>query len=104
LWATPIGILAILGGWVTAETGRQPWVVFGQLRTSDAASQLAPGELLFSVLGFILLYLVLLGTYIGYIVHTMRVGPELDHPDRSEPSGGRIPVFSGMSSEPVGRR
>ena len=107
LWATPVGILAILGGWVTAETGRQPWVVFGQLRTADAVSRLAPGELLFSVLGFVLLYLVMLGAYVGYIVHTMRVGPERDHPDRaaqSEPSGGRIPVLSGMSSEPAGRR
>ncbi|HTF46974.1 MAG TPA: hypothetical protein VK735_05955, partial [Pseudonocardia sp.] len=72
-----------------------------------AVSRLAPGELLFSVLGFVLLYLVMLGAYVGYIVHTMRVGPERDHPDRaaqSEPSGGRIPVLSGMSSEPAGRR
>jgi cytochrome d ubiquinol oxidase subunit I len=107
LWATPVGILAILGGWVTAETGRQPWVVFGQLRTADAVSRLAPGELLFSVLGFALLYLVMLVVYIGYIVRTMRVGPERDHPDRvaqSQPSAGRIPVLSGMSSEPAGRR
>ncbi len=44
LWTTPVGILAILGGWATAETGRQPWVVFGQLRTADAVSHLAPGE------------------------------------------------------------
>jgi cytochrome d ubiquinol oxidase subunit I len=106
LYATPLGILAILGGWVTAETGRQPWVVFGQLRTAAAVSRLAPGELLFSVLGFGLLYLGLLGVYIGYIVHTMRAGPERDHPDRaaqSEPSAGRVPVPGGMSSEPAGR-
>ncbi len=81
LWSSPIGIIAILGGWVLAETGRQPWVVFGQLRTSAAVSQLAPAEILFSVVGFSLLYLVMLAGYIAYIVRTMRIGPERDHPD-----------------------
>lgn len=84
LWTTPAGILAILGGWVTAEAGRQPWIVFGQLRTSDAVSRLAPGEVLFSVFGFSVLYLFMLVAYIGYIVRTVRTGPERDDP-RSEP-------------------
>ncbi|MET9679155.1 cytochrome ubiquinol oxidase subunit I [Streptomyces coeruleorubidus] len=79
-WSTPLGIIAILGGWVTAESGRQPWLVFGHLRTSAAVSRLAPGELLFSVLGFSLLYLVMLGAYVAYIVRTMRTGPERDLP------------------------
>jgi cytochrome d ubiquinol oxidase subunit I len=82
VWATPAGIIAILGGWVTAETGRQPWVVFGQLRTSAAVSHLAPPEVLFSVVGFSLLYLGLLVAYIVYIVRAIRIGPERDHPDR----------------------
>jgi cytochrome d ubiquinol oxidase subunit I len=82
VWATPAGIIAILGGWVTAETGRQPWVVFGQLRTSAAVSQLAPTEVLFSVVGFSLLYLGMLVAYIVYIVRAIRIGPERDHPDR----------------------
>jgi cytochrome d ubiquinol oxidase subunit I len=78
MWSVPIGIIAILAGWVTAETGRQPWVVFGHLRTSDAVSQLASGEVVFSVLGFWLLYFLMLAAYIAYIVHAMRVGPERD--------------------------
>ena len=81
MWTTPVGILAIYGGWVTAETGRQPWVVFGQLRTSAAVSHLAPAETLFSVIGFAVLYLVMLVAYIAYVVHTMRVGPERDLPE-----------------------
>jgi cytochrome d ubiquinol oxidase subunit I len=76
LWTTPAGILAVLGGWTTAETGRQPWVVFGQLRTADAVSHLAPGEVVFSVVGFSLLYLVMLVAYVGYVVRTVRIGPE----------------------------
>lgn len=91
-WATPVGILGILGGWVTAEAGRQPWVVFGQLRTSDAVSNLAPGGVLFSVIGFTALYVVMLAAYIAYIVRTVRIGPERDDP-RHEPA-----------PEPIGSR
>ena len=80
LWLTPAGIIAILGGWVLAETGRQPWVVFGQLRTSAAVSHLAPAAILFSVIGFCLLYAVMLGAYVGYIAYTVRIGPERDDP------------------------
>ena len=87
MWMGPVGIIAILGGWVMAETGRQPWVVYGYLRTSAAVSHLAPAQLLFSVIGFCLLYAVMLGLYIGYIVHTVRVGPERDYPG----TGGHPP-------------
>jgi len=80
LWTTPIGIIAILGGWVTSEAGRQPWVVFGLLRTSAAVSKLAPDAVVFSVIGFSLIYLVLLVAYIAYIVHTVKIGPERDDP------------------------
>jgi cytochrome d ubiquinol oxidase subunit I len=86
LWTAPVGIIAILGGWVTAESGRQPWVVFGQLRTSAAVSQLAPGEILFSVLGFSLLYLAMLVGYVAYVLRAMRIGPERDHPDQADHS------------------
>jgi cytochrome d ubiquinol oxidase subunit I len=93
VWATPAGIIAILGGWVTAETGRQPWVVFGQLRTSAAVSHLAPAEVLVSFVGFSLLYLSMLIVYIVYIVRTIRIGPERDHPDRDgRRSVGATPV------------
>lgn len=105
VWLAPLGIIAILGGWVTAETGRQPWVVFGYLRTSAAVSHLAPAQLLFSVLGFILMYAVMLVAYIAYIVHTMRIGPERDYPDvggqpRSGPHGVPAPgaITPGMAS------
>ncbi|MEU4287272.1 cytochrome ubiquinol oxidase subunit I [Kribbella sp. NPDC026596] len=92
LWTTPVGILAILGGWATAETGRQPWVVFGQLRTADAVSHLAPGELVFSVVGFSLLYVVMLVAYVAYIVHTVRIGPDQVDPDERHPVLDTVPM------------
>jgi cytochrome d ubiquinol oxidase subunit I len=92
LVSAPAGILAILGGWVTAEAGRQPWIVFGYLRTADAVSHLDPGAVLFSVIGFSALYALMLAAYIAYIVHTMRVGPERDHPDESPDSTPSAPI------------
>lgn len=88
-WTIPVGIFAILGGWVTAETGRQPWVVFGQLRTSEAVSHLAPAQTLFSVIGFALLYAAMLTAYIAYAVRTIRIGPERDLP-QAPPSPGLV--------------
>jgi cytochrome bd ubiquinol oxidase subunit I len=75
---TPIGVIAIIGGWVTAETGRQPWVVYGHLRTSAAVSHLATPSLLFSFAGFLAIYLFMLTAYIVYVVRTVRQGPEAE--------------------------
>lgn len=84
LWMTPVGVLAIIGGWVTAETGRQPFVVYGLLRTDAAVSHLAPAQLVFSVAGFTVLYLTLLAVFISYVVRTVRIGPERDFPDQDD--------------------
>jgi cytochrome bd ubiquinol oxidase subunit I len=72
----PIGMIAIWGGWVTAETGRQPWIVCGKLLTAQAVSPLKPAAVLTSLVLFILIYLTLLGTYAWYVVRAIRQGPE----------------------------
>jgi len=75
-WTTPIGVLAIIGGWITAEAGRQPWVVYGQLRTGSAVSHLSEGSVIFSFTGFVVLYLIMLTVWIAYLVRQVRRGPE----------------------------
>lgn len=77
VWMAPAGVIAISGGWITAETGLQPWVVYGLIRTSDAASHLSLGAAVTSLVGFVGVYALLLGLWIRYIVHTVRAGPEL---------------------------
>jgi len=72
----PIGIIAIWGGWVVAETGRQPWIVYGKLLTAQAVSPLKPAAVLTSLIAFILIYLTLLGTYVWYVARVVRQGPE----------------------------
>jgi cytochrome bd ubiquinol oxidase subunit I len=93
LWMTPIGVIAIIGGWVTAETGRQPWVVYGHLRTSAAVSHLATPDLIFSFVGFLAIYLVMLTIYVVYVARTVRRGPEADDPAVAELAtiGGDLP-------------
>lgn len=76
VWMTPAGIVAITGGWITAETGRQPWVVYGRLRTADAVSGLSAAEVAFSLAGFVALYATLLIVWARYIVRTVKAGPE----------------------------
>ncbi|HMQ59924.1 MAG TPA: cytochrome ubiquinol oxidase subunit I [Flavilitoribacter sp.] len=64
-------------GWFTAEMGRQPWVVYGHLRTSEALSEaVTAGQVLFSLILFTIIYLLLFGLFI-YLLHRKIVkGPE----------------------------
>jgi cytochrome bd ubiquinol oxidase subunit I len=96
LWLTPAGVLAIIGGWITAETGRQPFVVYGYLRTSQAVSHLAPASLVFSLIGFVTIYLTLLTAWITYVVRAVRRGPDpVEIPEPVESSGPVLPVLEG---------
>ena len=76
LFATPLPYIAIELGWVLAEVGRQPWIVYGLLKTSDAASPVASSQVLGSLIAFILVYglLGLVGFYL--IIKNAMKGPE----------------------------
>jgi cytochrome d ubiquinol oxidase subunit I len=92
----PIGIIAIWGGWVVAETGRQPWIVYGKLLTAQAVSPLKPAAVLTSLIAFILIYLTLLGTYVWYVARVVRQGPEegpLTEPAIEPVRAGAVPSF-----------
>ena len=80
LWGTflsfPTGFVAILSGWYTAEVGRQPWVVYGLLRTRDAVTpSLTTGDVLFSLTGYVLVYAIFVGFGTFYIYKLLREGP-----------------------------
>ncbi len=77
--AAPLPYLATTAGWMTAELGRQPWLVYGLLRTADGASPLVhSGNALFTLLGFLGIYLALGLLFAFLIVETVRHGPEPD--------------------------
>ncbi|GJH13268.1 cytochrome ubiquinol oxidase subunit I [Caballeronia novacaledonica] len=78
----PSGIVALVAGCITTEAGRQPWVVYGVLRTRDAVSPLTPQSAGVSLLLFVVVYGLVFGTGIYYIVKVIRVGPRSSR-DRS---------------------
>lgn len=81
LWMGPAGLLAILAGWFTTEVGRQPWVVYGLQRTADAVSRHEALPLASSLGLFIVVYCVVFGVGIAYMLRLVRKGPELHEGD-----------------------
>ncbi|SEM58496.1 cytochrome bd-I ubiquinol oxidase subunit 1 apoprotein [Syntrophus gentianae] len=73
----PLPYLASQAGWIVAEVGRQPWIVYGLLRTKDAVSpNIAAGQVMFSLIGFGLLYSLLGLVWLYLLIHHARKGPE----------------------------
>jgi cytochrome d ubiquinol oxidase subunit I len=69
--------LANSSGWILTEMGRQPWVVYGYMRTADAVSKnLTPGMIITSLVGFTLVYGLLMGADIYLLSKYARAGAE----------------------------
>ncbi len=77
---TPIGFIAVISGWVTAEVGRQPYVVYGLMRTADALSPVTGGSVAASFAGFMMVYLIVFGAGIYYLLKLVRRGPVAQTP------------------------
>lgn len=76
----PLGFAATILGWLTAEIGRQPWVVYGVMRTSEGASPIAPGNVVWSLIMFGLFFGVIGASYFYYTIQTLQKGPDFDSP------------------------
>jgi cytochrome d ubiquinol oxidase subunit I len=74
--AWPLGFIAIVAGWWVTETGRQPYLVYGLLRTVDAASPVAFSAVLFTLILFVLIYSSVFSMGILYINKLIEKGPE----------------------------
>jgi cytochrome d ubiquinol oxidase subunit I len=86
----PAGFIAVLAGWVTTEVGRQPFTVYGLLRTVDSVSPLAAPAVASSLIAFIIVYFTIFATGIVYILRLMAApphhgeeGPHRDVPTRA---------------------
>jgi cytochrome bd ubiquinol oxidase subunit I len=83
--ATPFPFIANTAGWLTAELGRQPWLVYGLLRTSEGASPLvSSGNVLFTLIGFAGMYLVMGLLYFVLMVREVAHGPETEQAPSGE--------------------
>jgi cytochrome bd ubiquinol oxidase subunit I len=74
----PAGVVAILAGWYTTEIGRQPWVVYGVLRTADAVTPHTTGEMALTLGLFVVIYITLFGMGTLYVLRLVKVGPKTD--------------------------
>jgi cytochrome bd ubiquinol oxidase subunit I len=71
----PTGLLAILAGWLTTELGRQPWVIYGYLRTADAVSNHSALDLSATLILFMVVYFTVFGTGMSYMLKLVAKGP-----------------------------
>jgi len=88
----PAGFLAVIAGWVTTEVGRQPYVVYGLLRTADAVSPLDAPAVAASLVAFVLVYFAVFGVGIWYMLRLMSRPPLPNEPDPE--SAEREPIRS----------
>ena len=87
LWMGPSGLVAILAGWFTTEIGRQPWTVYGIQRTADAVSRHGAVQLGITLTLFVLVYAVVFGTGIAYLLRMVRKGPVWHAREQAEQGG-----------------
>ena len=106
LWTMPVGVFATIAGWVVSESGRQPWLVYGKLLVTNSPSSLSTGELIASLAGFWVIYLVLFGAWVRHVAREVRKGPEeiqtsADIPPASAPtpSAQPMPALAPVGSE-----
>ncbi len=90
IFAAPLGYIAVDSGWIVRCTGRQPWTVYGLVRTADSASHLPPSHVLTSLTGFTLVYSVLFVATLYFGSRVIRKGPRLDLP---LPGSGTSPAL-----------
>ena len=91
----PAGLVAILAGWVTTEVGRQPWVVYGVLRTADAVSPHDAASVGLTLALFVVAYFFVFGAGTLYVLRMMKKGPQAFELHRATPGGpgeGRTPM------------
>lgn len=79
-FSSPLPFLAILCGWTVTEVGRQPYVVYGYLRTAEAATPLPASSVVTSLILFFIVYAVLLMAFFYYAARLVFRGPRLEQP------------------------
>jgi cytochrome bd ubiquinol oxidase subunit I len=107
LWGTflafPSGFVAVVTGWYTAEVGRQPWVVYGLLRTADAHTPtLAASDVLTSLIGYVAVYAVIYSFGLYYIYRLLHLGPTGLEAEITRATGKRPMAAAGSADTATG--
>ena len=93
--ASPLGFFAVIAGWATTEVGRQPWTVYGLLRTADSVSPSVTGaDVAVSLAAYSVVYIVMFAAGIALMVRIAQRGP-------AEPETEPDVIESGRPQRPV---
>ena len=84
LWMGPSGLIALIAGWFTTEVGRQPYTVYGLLRTADSLSPIGLPAVSLSLLAFVVSYFLIFGAGVFYLFRTLRKEPGVATSDEFE--------------------
>jgi cytochrome d ubiquinol oxidase subunit I len=102
LWACvamgPAGFVAVIAGWIVAEVGRQPYVIYGVLRTADAVSPVRASQVSVSLLAFMAIYAVVFSVGALYILRLMAAGANAEP---VEAAGPRPPGYALAAAPPL---
>jgi cytochrome d ubiquinol oxidase subunit I len=92
----PLGFVAVLAGWTTTEVGRQPWIVYGLMRTADAVSPSLTGwDVLMSLLFYVAVYLTIFPAGFLVMARIVRKGPSVAEEE------GDDAIEAGRPSKPI---
>jgi cytochrome d ubiquinol oxidase subunit I len=96
LWMGPSGFIAVLAGWLVTEVGRQPYTVYGLLRTSESLAPVDAPAVAGSLIAFIVVYFALFGAGTLYILRMMACAPDGQGPTAGTPvrASGTTPAAS----------
>jgi cytochrome d ubiquinol oxidase subunit I len=102
----PFGFIAILAGWTTTEVGRQPWTVYGIMRTAESVTpSLTAFDVMVSLALYIVVYLLVYPVALMFIVRLVRAGPaRADEMEAPVSSGRPRQPVEALPGAPTGRR
>lgn len=106
LWCmalTPAGFIAVLAGWFVTEIGRQPYIIYGVMRTVEAATPMAGAPVLMSLTAFVLTYAVVFGAGTYYILRLIGKGPSTEEEIYGSHGVGQPPLVTQLVSETGGK-
>lgn len=99
-WTAPLGFVAVLSGWTVTEVGRQPWTVYGLLRTAQSVSpSLTGADVIGSFLAYAAVYLLMYPAGIAVMARIVRQGPEHAPSPPRQDAAQTAPVAQSLPAE-----
>jgi len=106
LWCvamTPSGFISVLAGWFVTEIGRQPYIVYGVMRTVETVSPVMGSQIAMSLLAFIFSYFFIFGAGSYYILRLIGKGPDIQEQEYGTHGVKKPPLLTDLTSETGGK-